>query len=370
MKVAISINIPLERRTGVEEYIYRLLCNLSTIDGFKNHQFFILTPQITETLKEIAEKSKTNNNEYVLKQLNWPFKKFWTIIRLGWEMYKNEYDILFVPAHIYPYLRKKTKLIVTIQGLEFEKLPRMYSFFKRTLLRWITKRNAKKANKIIVPSQSTKNDLIKFYQIDANKIFIVYHGVSDPPSRLGDTYLPAHNSDNKYILYLGRGDRRKNIKGLIRAFNTLKQNYQIPHRLILVGPNIGYDIPNSLKDEIVCTGYVNDERKWSLLKNADIFVFPSFYEGFGIPILEAQKIGTPVVCSSTSSMPEIVYGPTNSEPSAILINPYKPSEIAEGIHKIIRNQAFSDELVKRGYENVQRFSWPKCAKETLDIITA
>lgn len=365
MKIAISVNIPLEHRTGVEEYIYHLLWNLPAIDGFKRHQFFLFTPSAVEGLpKELPN-----------KVLNWPFKKFWTQIRLSWEMRKKEYDILFVPVHTFPIIHPR--IITTVQGLEFEKLPQMYSFFKRMFLRWMTKRNIKIAEKIIVPSQSTKNDLIKFYPAifkksgTSNKIFIVHHGTGNPPK----TQNTKHSILNtKYLLYLGRGDQRKNINGLIKAFRILKQDHppatpglpwragQILHKLILAGPNMGYKITKDLKNDVVCTGYVDDDTKWELLKNADVFVFPSFYEGFGIPVLEAQRAGTPVVASNTSSLPEILGD------SALLINPYHPTEIAEAIHKIIRNQAFSDELVKRGYENVQRFSWPKCAEETFKIL--
>jgi glycosyltransferase involved in cell wall biosynthesis len=221
MKIAISVNIPLKHRTGVEEYIYHLLWNLSTIDGFKDHQFFILTPEITETLKEIAEGSTMDNQKYTLKELKWPFRKFWTIIRLSWEMRKKEYDILFVPAHTLPFFSKKTKLIVTVQGLEFKKLPKMYPKWKRIILNWTTKRNAKKAGKIIVPSLSTKNDLIKYYCIDPEKIFIVYHGVGNLPA-VTQSAKVGPNNYSPYILYLGRGDRRKNIKGLIKAFGWTK----------------------------------------------------------------------------------------------------------------------------------------------------
>jgi len=353
MKIAISVNISLERRTGVEEYLYHLLYNLPTIDGFKEHQFFLFTPSEIEGLPK----------EFPIKILNWPFKGFWTQIRLSWEMRKKEYDVLFVPVHTFPLIYPR--LIVTIQGLEFEKLPKMYSFWKRTLLRWMTKRNIKRAEKIIVPSKNTKNDLIKFYHTDPSKIFVVHHGVGNPKAAFDAVQT---NKFGRYLLYLGRGDRRKNINGLIKAFRILKQKFQIPHKLILAGPNVGYKITKDLQKEVICTGYVKDEEKWNLLKGADVFVFPSFYEGFGIPVLEAQKVGTPVVCSSTSSMPEVVWGPNNHEPSALLVNPYKPAEIAEAIHKIISNPNFSDELVKRGYENVQRFSWPKCAEETLSVI--
>ncbi len=366
MKIAISVNIPLENRTGVEEYVYHLLWNLSSVDGFENHQFFILTPQITETLKEVAEGLQADNKKYVLRQLNWPFKKFWTIVRLSWDVCKNKYDVLFLPAHLMPFFVGKTRIITVIQGLEFEKLPKMYSWHKRLLLKFITKRNASRSDKIIVPSNSTKNDLIKYYSVDENKVFVVYHGVGSPPIEIKNLKLKIQ--DKPYLVYIGRKDKRKNINGLIKALKILKHDHNIPHKLILLGPNKNYKIPNDLKNDIICTGYVKDEEKWNLLKNADVFVFPSFYEGFGIPILEAQKAGVPVVCSSISSMPEIVFNPLNHEPSAILVNPYKPSEIAEGIHKIIRNQVFSDELVKRGYENVQRFSWPKCAEETFKIL--
>ncbi len=367
MKIAIPINISLENRTGVEEYTYHLLRNLPTIDEFKNHQFFILTRKITPVLKNISQ-------GYILKETSWFFKKFWTLFRLGQMLKVEKYDILFIPVYTFPlFCPKSIKMIVTVQGLEFEKLSKMYSYCKRKFLRIVTKRNIKRADRIIVPSQSTKNDLIKYYSTNPDKIFIVYHGVSDLPAEIlaslaGGLAKTEPGQNNSYILYLGRGDKRKNIDGLIKAFKFLKQKYQIPQKLILTGPNIGYKIPFNLKNEVICTGFVKENEKWNLLKNADVFVFPSFYEGFGIPILEAQKVGTPVVCSSISSMPEVIWNPTSNKPSAVLVNPYRFKDIAEGIYKIIKNRSFADELIKRGYENVQRFNWQKSAKETLNII--
>lgn len=336
MKIGIAVNISLELRTGVEEYVYNLLMNFPMLEESKKHRILIYSP----------------------RSLKWPIKKFWTQIRLCWEMLKNPPDVLFVPAHTFPLIHPK--LVITIQGLEFERLPKMYPFFKRLFLRWMTKRNVKRADRIIVPSQNTKSDLVEFYHADSSKIFVIHHGVGNPLSIKGESNYKLQNT--KYILYLGRGDQRKNIQGLIKAFKILKQDHKIPHKLVLAGPNIGYKIYKDLKNDIICTGYVDDAEKWSLLRNADVFVFPSFYEGFGIPVLEAQKVGTPVVAASTSSFPEVLGS------SALLVNPYHPAEIAEAIHKIIRNQVFSDELVKRGYENVQQFSWSKCAKETLKCL--
>ena len=109
--------------------------------------------------------------------------------------------------------------------------------------------------------------------------------------------------------------------------------------------------------------YISEEKKWQLLKNADVFVFPSFYEGFGFPILEAQVAGVPIVASNVSSLPEILNN------SALLINPNKPEEIAEAIYKIISDPKLKQKLIKKGQEHLKRLSWQKCARETLKVIT-
>jgi len=162
----------------------------------------------------------------------------------------------------------------------------------------------------------------------------------------------------KYILYLGNNHPRKNIDGIIAAFEILKEKYHIPHKLVLAGLK-----QDGKWEDIVFMSYVDENKKWELLKNAEVFVFPSFYEGFGMPVLEAQKSGVPVVASNISSFPEILGD------SALLVSPQKPEEICEAIYKVLSDEYLSKELVRKGYENVKRFSWPKCAEETLKIIT-
>jgi len=154
MKIGIQVSSNLKNRTGVEEYVYQLLKHLPLVDDYKNHQFFLMSRE----------------------NLKWPIKFGWTQIRLSWEIIRNKLDVLFVPAHTYPLVHPK-RMVIAIQGLEFEVVPKMYSRIKRRFLRFITKRNAKKADKIIVPSQTTKNDLIKYYKINPSKIFVIHHGV-------------------------------------------------------------------------------------------------------------------------------------------------------------------------------------------------
>ncbi len=318
MKIGIIVSLNInKKRTGVEEYIYQLLKHLPMLDEAKEHRFFL----------------------YNRKNLKWPLRIGWTQIRLSWEMLRNRPDVLFVPAHTFPLIHPK-KIVVAIQGLEFERVPKYYSFWQRKKLRFLTKRDAKRAEKIIVPSKSTKNDLIRFYNINPKKIFVVYHGINE--QRIVDNKQTKFS----YILYLGSGHKRKNVDGLKKAFKILKEKYEIPHDLILVGVE----------------KYTDQEKKWQLLKNADVFVFPSFYEGFGMPVLEAQVTNTPVVASNVSSLPEILGD------SALLVNPNKPEEIAEAIYKIISDPDLKQKLIKKGQENIKRFSWQTCAKETLKIL--
>lgn len=331
MKIGIQVSSDLNKRTGVEEYIYQLLKHLPRVDDHKNHQLFL----------------------YNRKSLKWPFAIGWTQIGLSLKMLRDKPDVLFVPVHMFPIIHPK--LVVAIQGLEFEVVPKTYSWLKRKILRFATKRNAKKADKIIVPSETTKNDLIKFYRINPVKIFVVYHGVGQNQNAKIKTQNDKLKLKN-YILYLGSNHKRKNIDGIIEAFEILKEKYRIPHKLILAGLR-----QDGKWEDIVFMSYVDEDRKWELLKNADVFVFPSFYEGFGMPILEAQKMGVPVIASNAGALPEILGN------SALLISPENPSEIAEAIYKVLSDEYLSNELMKKGYENAKRFSWLKCAEETLNI---
>ncbi len=153
MKIGIVNSLNLEKRTGIENYVYQILKHLPEVDDYRNHQFFYFSR----------------------KNLKWPFKRFWTQIRLSWEMIKNKPDVLFVPAHTFPLLAKR--LVITIHGLEYERVPWTYSWWQRVKSRFLTKRNAKRADKVIVPSNLVKNDLIKFYGIKPEKIFVIYHGI-------------------------------------------------------------------------------------------------------------------------------------------------------------------------------------------------
>lgn len=330
MKIGIAINLDLKEKTGISEYVRRLLDYLPQVDGFKNHQFFIYSRDF------LSEK-------YNQKILRWPFKFAWTQIRLSLEMLKNKPEILFVPSHAFPFFCPR--LVVAVQGIEYERVPDCYSWWQRKKLRFLTKRNTKRAEKIIVPSECTKKDLIEIYKINPKKIFVVPHGIENQKSKTRNQNDNL-KFKNKYILYLGSGHKRKNICGLKKAFEILKQKYKISHELILAGVDKKID----------------EKEKWDLLRGADVFVFPSFYEGFGFPVLEAQSVGAPVVASNVSSLSEILNN------SALLINPCDSEEIARDVYKVLTDKNLRENLIKKGQENAKSFSWQGCAEKTLKTI--
>jgi len=282
-------------------------------------------------------------------------------------MMKNKPDVLFVPSYAVPQIHP-AKTAVTIHGLEYKYFPECYSLKERFLLEFNTKLSVKLASKIIVPSKSTKKDLMKFYGVDEGKIKIVYHGV-----RIKNQELRIKNNNKSFnVLFVGRLEKRKNIINLIKAFEIFKNNIQYSIfniQLTLVGKaGFGFEeikkaIQESLyKDDIILKDYISETEKDELYKKADLFVLPSFYEGFGLPVLEAMSYGIPVICSDASSLPEVAGD------AALLINPNNIEEIAEAMNEVFNDDDLRSRMIKKGFENVEKFSWEKCARETVEIL--
>lgn len=337
-------------RTGVEEYVYQLIKNLAKNNKSKGQNFVLYSSDESDFDFKLPSNFK-------IKKLKWPLP-MWTQTRLSIEMIRNKPEVFFIPVHVIPFIHPANS-IATIHGLEYEYYPEMYPLKHLRYLRWSTKYALKKARKIIAVSENTKKDLINLYKADSEKIKVVYHGVHFLNPKIKE------KNKKKYILFLGRIEEKKNVQGLIKAFQLLKKKYQIPHKLILVGPK-GYQAGEILKEiknnDIVYSDYVPEDKKMLLLKQAEMFVLPSFYEGFGMPVLEAQAAGCPVITSDVSSLPEV------AGEGAVLINPKNIEELSGMMRKIIDDNDFKKRLITQGKENIKRFSWGKCAQETLNIL--
>jgi len=273
-------------------------------------------------------------------------------------------DIFFSPAHTTAIIHP-SKTVVTVHGLEYEHCPENYSTYSRWFHRFFIKRSCAWATKIIAVSKKTKKDLIDLYNIKKEKIVVVYNGFES--TKTDSTKKDIQN--NPYLFYIGRIEQRKNIKGIIEAFEIVKKEKEFEGKLILAGgPGRGYEEIKEMigrsefKNDISTPGYVKDKERWKLFQNAEIFLFPSFCEGFGIPILEAQSMGTPVLTSNIGPLNEVAG---NNE---ILVDPNDSRALAEKISKVLKDEPFKENIVKKGFENIRKFSWRKSASEAAVVI--
>lgn len=386
MKIGIDASRAfLKNRTGIEEYSFQVINHLK--DELSDHEVVLyVRPKVNRTINKFNLPPK-----WKIKRIGWP--RFWTQIGLSLEMILHPVDVLFIPAHTVPIIhpsgfiikvfnffrknKKKFKTIVTIHGLEYEFLPKAYSIWERIYMRIVIKKSCQWADKIISVSNNTKRDLIKLYKIPSKKIVVIYEGYFFRDIKKGNkdkrkSVLEKYQLENaKYLLFLGRIEERKNLIRIVEAFEILKNKYGVPHKLLLAG-GLGYGYDNIVKyiessvyrNDIYLAGFVEDEDKQEILKNADVFLFPTLYEGFGLPIIEAQSLGVPIVASDNSSIPEII----GAKIKPWLVDPKNSEEIAEAVYKIIASKKVRDKLIKPGLENVKRFSWNNCAKEITGVL--
>jgi glycosyltransferase involved in cell wall biosynthesis len=359
-----TIGIEAERannpvKTGVEHYAKQLILHLAELDKTNKYILYLRTKPESWFLKLPAN--------FEIKVI--PFPIFWTQLRISWEMFWHPVDVLFIPASALPIYHPK-KSVVTIHDVAWRYYPETFTKFMRNFLEYSTRFAVKKASKIIAVSDATKKDLEKFYHIDPNKIEVIPHGYESI------TNIPELSSEvknkvpEKYVLFISTLQPRKNVIGLIRAFRKLKnENPDLPHKLVLAG-RVGWRPEETLaeieknRDIVIHLGHVKDDDRWALLKNSSCFVTPSFYEGFGMPILEAFQAGAPVATSNISSMPEV------AGEAAEYFDPHNIDQIKSAIIKIIKNKPHADELSARGKERLKEFSWEKCAEATLRIIVS
>ncbi|HLN19304.1 MAG TPA: glycosyltransferase family 1 protein [Patescibacteria group bacterium] len=361
MKIGIDASRAFQKqRTGIEEYSYQVIKHLR--DELHSEEVFLYIKKGQQINFDLPANWKVKIIDY---------KILWTQLGLSLELLFHPVDVLFIPAHVVPIVHPRNT-IVTVHGLEFEILPDCYSFWARFYMRVSVKFSCRWAKKIIAVSENTKKDLIRLYNVPEEKIEVIYEGVSNFKfsffsfqSSLCDKILDY----KPYLLFIGRLEKRKNIKGIVDAYEILKDKYKIPHKLILAGkPGFGYDdIKYKIQnirywDDVILPGYITEEEKLQLLSSAEIFLFPTSYEGFGLPILEAQSIGTPVVCSRVSSLPEI------GNNSVIYCDSIDSKSIAESMYNLISHAEVRSDIIKKGYENLKRFSWGDCGFKVAKIL--
>ena len=325
-----------------------------------------------------------------------PCPRLWTHLRLSWEMARRPPDVLLVPAHVLPLVHPRASL-VTVHDLGYLHFPEAHPWRQRLYLDLSTRWNARAAAHLLADSEATKSDLVACYSVPPDKIIVAYPGCDEALAPVRDpatieTVKARYGITGDYFLYLGTLQPRKNLSRLIAAFATQSPNHPITQspnhpvtQLVLAGKRgwlyddlfaqvrrLGLEGPalststalsvNSVEGRVLFPGYVPDEDKAALLSGALAFVFPSLYEGFGLPVLEAQACGCPVITSTTSSLPEVAGD------AALLVDPGDTAAIAAHLQHIATDPALRESLIERGFANVRRFSWAACAQSVLSVI--
>ena len=364
------------RKSGVEEYTINLLLNLFRQDNRNTYKLFCNSfgePGIDFELFSKYKNVEICSFRYPNKFLNFSFK-FLNLPKI--DKLIAPVDVFFEPNILFSALSSSCPRVVTFHDLSYLFFANFYSA-KRRLWHWAVnpRQIAQRAQKFIAVSESTKSDLVNYFGVAENKITVVHSGLSselyfDQSPKTGDLskVQNRYNLPSKFILHLGVIEPRKNVMGLVAAFEKLKKEKGISHQLVLAG-SPGWLYQNILKrikqspvaDEIILLGLVADEHKPQLYSLADLFVFPSFYEGFGFPVLEAMACQTPVVTSPVSSLPEICGS------AALYADPYNINELAEVMWQGLSNQKLRDDLVQKGQAQARKFSWEDSARKTLEV---
>ncbi len=373
-----------KNKTGIENYSFYLIRSLrKPLERERVVLFVRKDAHIPFSLPERWE----------VRMITWPV--LWTQGGFAWEMWRRPVDVLLVPAYTLPWLHPRQSVVV-VHGVEYESVPEAYSRLSRLLLRIGTRLSCRWAKRIVAVSEATKRDMVSWYGLDEKKIQVVYEGVED--IRMEEGQDGEHNTEvvsgvaSPYFLVLGRLETRKNVVRVIRAFDQFKKHTGAPHRLVLAGrPGYGYKYikyviaKSTYRTDIYELGYVREGEKWELLRNAEALMFVSLAEGFGLPIPEAQSVGTPVIASDIPIMREVAGD------GAVFVDPTDVRKIREmmraltghehnsppqsspqlkggGIRKDHSTLPDRNAILRRGYENVRRFSWEKCAREVSEVL--
>lgn len=362
---------------GVGHYTYQLIRNLLELDKINEYVLFF---DFHVREKDIKKFTKPN-----VKIKFYPFSDYKKYLPGAYSeilgtaiLSKEKLDVLHSTS---PHSRIPTgyrgKCIVTFHDLSIYKIPQCYPKVSGVKEKAVYSLMAKKANRIIAVSQSTKKDIEEIFKIPSEKINVIYSGLDkrffDEPKISGQKILEKYGITKKYIFFLGTLEPSKNITRLLEAFAKFKEkskngNEKFDYQLVLAGKRgwLSQEYLQTIKDlglnkDVVFTGYIIGDELVPLFRNSHFFIMPSLHEGFGMTVLEAFATGTPAIISKVSSLPEI------AEDAAFYINPMSTEELAEAMLKFSQDENIRNEFREKGLEQVKKFDWQKTAKETLEI---
>ncbi len=385
MKIGVDIRVLMDKYySGVAEYTANLLSAILAQDSHNDYKLFYNSFSNLDDRLQVWNRpnSKLIGTHVPNKIFNYILQKIFFYPKL--DKILGGVDIFWSPHFNFSSFSSGVsglKKIITVHDLSFLRYPEFFSARKNFWHRALgVRKTLLQAEAIIAVSENTKRDIIELTGIKAEKIHLIYSGNNLVKRKVSDSekqeFLHKYKLSGPIILYLGNIEPRKNIKGIITAFNILGSSYIVNQKklkdlkLVLAGASgwknkkIYQALRKSpFRSNILSLGYVSKREREILYSISSVFVYPSYYEGFGFPPLEAMTYGLPVVCSNNSSVPEIVGK------AAVMINPLEPQEIAEALYQVLTKQDLRRHLIAEGYIQAENFSWEKTAGQYLQVFT-
>jgi len=370
MRIAIDARMVYQPLAGLGRYTKSLIKNLSSIDNV--NEYIIIQ-------NDKGEHGIVKADNFKEVRFNCPPLSFGTMLCLHRLIRANRIDVFHAPYFMIPLL-SRCPLVVTIHDLTAFKFKDFFvgksgmgRKIAETGIRLLTPVAIKKAVKVITVSIYSKKDIIKLTGCPDDKVNVIYRTVDsifkvlEGPEKIRKL-KDRFGLNKRFVLYVGNTRAYKNLPRLIGAFRIFKSKSDLDHNLVIgSGDKRNLDFLNKLvydlgmSDDVIFTGVLTDDEVVGLMKAADIFVFPSLYEGFGLPPLEAMACGTPVITSNRTSLPEVVGD------AALLVNPESEQEIASAMQRLLTDDNLKNQLIQKGFERVKLFSGEEEARRTLEV---
>lgn len=396
MVIAIDVSrANVEQRTGTEWYAFHVVQGLKKIIPSEHRVILYTKEKLRDELYPLPD-------NWEVRVLRWPPKFMWTQIRFSIEMLFNRPDVLYIPAHTIPFIHPK-KVALVVHDVGFERTAELYddkpigyqNGLSKHLInaavrvctlgkygateydyhRFSMDAALRAATKMITVSEFSKREIHDVYDYPLDDIVSIHNGLNTRKVTMNEKAQRAVlgkygiRVDEEFLLFIGRIEQKKNIPRVIEAYALLRDKYGYEGKLVLAGsPGYQYEKvqelidKNKLREHIIETGWIKDEDIAVLLHRAKAFIFPSLYEGFGIPVLEAMDAGVPVVCSDIEPLREI------AGEAAVFFDPNAPESIAEVTNGLLSDEARQKELVELGKAQKDKFSWEKTAEGTWEVI--
>lgn len=368
MNIAIDASrTTIARRTGTENYALQLIRALLRLPAEHCYRLYFRDAPPPGLLPQPSDR-------VIIQRRVLPARRLWTHFRFAAALWATRPDVTFVPAHTLPFVFPG-RAVVTVHDLGYRFYPQAHRLKERLYLELTTRYSARRAARIIADSQATKRDLIGQYGVNAHRIDVIYPGV-EGITRASEAQIAAararYGLPERYVLFLGTLQPRKNIGRLCEAFARYLESSSDPGLALVLAGKPGWlldierdvlaRLPGSVVERVKITGYIADEDVGPLYSGALALVFPSLYEGFGFPVLEAMRCGTPVLCANTSSLPELAGD------AALLVDPLSVEDIAQGMARLLGDSTLRADLSARGYRQAEMFTWERAAQLALETL--